>query len=81
MDIRLTRSLPLSERVRLEVVGEAFNLLNRTNFKAVNGQVGDLQLEEVPDRPTGRRGSVTDPLSFTSTFDPRQFQISLRLSF
>ncbi len=81
MDIRLTRSLPLSERVRLEVVGEAFNLLNRTNFKAVNGQVGDLQLEEVPDRPTGRRGSVTDPLSFTSAFDPRQFQLSLRVSF
>ena len=81
MDIRLTRSVPLSERVKLQVVGEAFNLLNRTNFKGVNGQVGDMQLEDVPDRPTGQRGSVTDPFSFTSAFDPRQFQISLRLSF
>ncbi len=81
MDIRLTRSFPLSERVKLQVVGEAFNLLNRTNFKGVNGQVGDMPIEEVPDRPTGQRGNVTDPFSFTSTFDPRQFQLSLRLSF
>ncbi len=81
MDIRLTRSFPLSERVKLQVVGEAFNLLNRTNFKGVNGQVGDMPIEEVPDRPTGQRGSVTAPFSFTSTFDPRQFQLSLRLSF
>ena len=81
MDIRLTRSFSLSERVKLQVVGEAFNLLNRTNFKSVNGQVGDMLLEDVPDRPTGRRGNVTDPFSFTSTFDPRQFQFSLRLAF
>ena len=81
MDIRLTRSFSLSERVNLQVVGEAFNLLNRTNFKSVNGQVGNMSLEEIPDRPTGRRGSVTEPFSFTSAFDPRQFQLSLRLSF
>ena len=81
MDIRLMRTFPLSEKVKLQVVGEAFNLLNRTNFKGVNGQVGDMPIEEVPDRPTGRRGNVTDPFAFTSTFDPRQFQLSLRLSF
>ena len=81
MDIRLTRSFALSERVNLQVVGEAFNLLNRTNFRGVNGQVGDMSLEEVPERPTGMRGNVTDPFSFTSSFDPRQFQFSLRLSF
>ena len=81
MDIRLTRSFSLSERIRLRIVGEVFNLLNKTNFKGVNGQVGNMSLEEVPDRPTGLRGNVTDPFSFTSAFDPRQFQISLRLSF
>ena len=81
MDIRLTRSFSVSERVSLRIVGEGFNLLNKTNFKGVNGQVGNMSLEEVPDRPTGQRGNVTDPFSFTSAFDPRQFQISLRLSF
>ena len=81
MDIRLTRSFSLSERVNLQVVGEAFNLLNRSNFRGVNGQVGNRSLEEIPDRPTGRRGNVTEPFSFTSAFDPRQFQFSLRLSF
>ena len=81
MDMRLTRSLPLAERVDLKIVAEVFNLLNRTNFRAVNGVVGDMALQDVPDRPTGRRGNVTDPFSFTSTFDPRQFQLSLRLAF
>ena len=81
MDIRLTRSFSLTERVDMRISGEAFNLLNRTNFRAVNGIVGNMTLEQVPDRPTGRRGNVTDPFSFTSAFDPRQFQLSLRLTF
>lgn len=81
MDIRLTRSFSLTERVAMRISGEAFNLLNRTNFRAVNGIVGNMTLEQVPDRPTGRRGNVTDPFSFTSAFDPRQFQLSLRLTF
>ena len=81
MDIRLTRSFPLSEKVDLKVVAEAFNVLNRTNFKGVNGIVGSLQAEDIPDRPTGRPGPVTEPFSFTSAFDPRQFQFSLRLAF
>ena len=41
VDMRLTRTIPLSETVNLQVIGEAFNLLNRTNFKTVNGVVGN----------------------------------------
>ncbi|MDE0103701.1 MAG: hypothetical protein OXN89_15105, partial [Bryobacterales bacterium] len=81
MDIRLTRDFALSEKVDLKVVAEAFNILNRTNFKGVNGVVGSMTLEEVPDRPTGRRGPITEPFSFTSAFDPRQFQFTVRISF
>ena len=81
MDIRLTRDFALSEKVDLRVVAEAFNVLNRTNFKGVNGVVGSMALEEVPDRPTGRRGPVTEPFSFSSAFDPRQFQFTVRISF
>ncbi len=81
MDIRLTRDFALTERVNLRVVAEGFNILNKTNFKGVNGIVGGMTLEQVPDRPTGRRGPVTEPFSFTSAFDPRQFQFSVRLSF
>ena len=81
VDLRLTRSFPLSERVSLSVVTEVFNVLNKTNFKQVNGVVGDVSIEDLPDRLVGHRGSVTEPLAFTSTFDPRQFQFSLRLAF
>ena len=81
LDIRLTRSFSLAESTSLQVIAEGFNLLNRTNFKSVNGNVGQMALEDVPAAPTGRRGPVTEPFSYTSTFDPRQFQFTLRLSF
>ena len=81
VDMRLTREFPLSEAVSLQVTGEAFNLLNRTNFKTVNGVVGDASLEDLPERLVGRRGPVTEPFSFASAFDPRQFQFGLRLTF
>ena len=81
IDLRLTRSIPLSERVSLKFVAEAFNVLNKTNFRNVNGVVGDVTIEDLPDRLVGHRGPVTEPLAFTSAFDPRQFQFSLRLEF
>ncbi len=81
MDVRLTRTFTLSETTKLQVIAEGFNILNRTNFKAVNGAVGGMTREQIPDKPTGRRGPVTEPFSFTSTFDPRQLQFTLRLSF
>ena len=81
VDMRLARTVPLSETVNLQVIGEAFNLLNRTNFKTVNGVVGNASIEDLPANLVGRRGPVTEPLSFASAFDPRQFQFTLRLTF
>ena len=81
IDMRLTRTIPLSETVNLQVIGEGFNLLNRTNFKTVNGVVGNASIEDLPAKLVGRRGPVTEPLSFASAFDPRQFQFTLRLTF
>ena len=69
--MRLTRAFPLSEAVSLQVIGEVFNLLNRTNFKTVNGVVGNASIENLPANLVGRRGPVTESLSFASAFDPR----------
>ena len=80
-DFRLSRSFPLRDGVSLQAVGEAFNVLNRTNFRGVNGVVGNISIEDLPDSLAGRRGPVTEPFSFASAFDPRQFQFSLRLTF
>jgi hypothetical protein len=69
---RLSRSFQLSERSKLEVLAEAFNLTNHVNGVSLNGSFG-----------TG-----TYPLSPSSTFrqvtavgDPRGFQFALRLAF
>ncbi len=81
VDLRLNRQFPFGEGRSLELIAEAFNLFNRTNFRTVNSTVGELTLEELPStRPHGRVGPVTEPFSFTSAFDPRQFQFSLRLN-
>ena len=81
VDMRLTRSFSLSETMNLQLGGEVFNLLNHTNFRTVNGVVGNISIEDLPTRLVGRRGPVTEPLSFASAFDPRQFQFTLRLTF
>ena len=81
LDFRLNRTIAVSDRLSLSVVAEAFNLLNKTNFKQVNGVVGSLSIEDLPSRLVGHRGPVTEPLAFTSAFDPRQFQFSLRFKF
>ncbi len=81
MDVRLSRTFRFSERVSLQFIGEMFNVLNKTNFKHVNGIVGDIEVGDLPDRLVGQRLSVTEPFAFTSAFDPRQFQLGLRLAF
>jgi len=83
LDLRLTRKFALngSERRNMEVIAEGFNLLNRTNFKSLNNMVGEVRLEDLPRPLVGRRGIPTQPLSFTSAFDPRQFQFGLKINF
>jgi hypothetical protein len=83
LDARLGRKFPLgrNERRNLEFLAEGFNLLNRTNFKSLNNTVGDITVEDLPRPLVGQRGIPTAPLSFTSAFDPRQFQFGLKVNF
>jgi hypothetical protein len=83
VDARLSRKFVFggNERRNLEFLVEGFNLLNRTNFKNVNNTVGNVRLEDLPNPIVGTRGIPTEPLSFTSAYDPRQFQFGLKLSF
>ncbi|HET9217806.1 MAG TPA: TonB-dependent receptor, partial [Terriglobia bacterium] len=79
VDLRVTRPVPLSESVRIELIAEGFNLFNRLNFRSVNNTVGLLS---APFDVSGRRDlSPSQPLAFTSAFDPRQIQLGARLSF
>ncbi|MGV3518410.1 carboxypeptidase regulatory-like domain-containing protein [Luteitalea sp.] len=56
--------LPVGPRTNIEVRGEAFNLLNRTNFGAPNGNLSSNAF-----------GTIT------GTFDARQVQLGLRVTF
>jgi hypothetical protein len=82
-DLRLARRFPfgLEGRRSVEFTAEMFNVLNHTNFKSVNNIVGDLTLQQLPNPITGFRGDPTDPLAFTSAYDPRQMQIGLKISY
>jgi len=69
LDLRLARRFHLTERVRLEVTAEGFNLFNRANLGIPNNTFGP---------------GATPFASFgqpTAAFDPRQVQFGLRLSF
>ncbi|HYR91524.1 MAG TPA: carboxypeptidase regulatory-like domain-containing protein [Terriglobia bacterium] len=69
LDVRLSRQLDVTERVKMEFIAESFNTLNRTNLQFPNNTFGT--------------GTVPLPAFGTATAasDPRQIQLGLRLSF
>lgn len=82
VDLRIAREFRFGgdSDYRLEGIFEAFNLFNRVNFSGVNNIVGTTPLPDY--RVSGRRDvGPTDPLGFTSAFDPRQIQLGLKFRF
>lgn len=89
-DMRLNKQFYISrdKGVRAEFIIEAINLLNHTNFEAVNNFVGlNPKYLIGPFAPgvfnvTGDRNAPsTAPLGFTSAFDPRRIQFGLKVAF
>lgn len=69
LDLRLSRSLRLTERLALEAIVESFNTLNRANFQLPNNTFGTAA---TPLASFGRPNAAADP---------RQIQFGLRISF
>lgn len=69
IDFRLTKILAVGGKRRVELVAEAFNLLNRINYDAVNTSYG-----------TGTAPVATFRAP-VSAYDPRQFQLGAKISF
>jgi hypothetical protein len=58
---------------------EVFNLFNKLNYSSVNNVVGNIS---GPFDLRGRHDRrPSQPLGFTSAFDPRRIQLGLRLTF
>jgi hypothetical protein len=75
LDMRVARTIPFGERLRLEVIAEGFNLFNRFNEAAASPRFEDVNA--VNERTSSGRFRGRS----TAAFDPRQFQFGLKLSF
>ena len=84
-DMRLSRTFRLREKANLQLLAEAFNITNRTNYASVNNVVGP-NFGALPGFTTFNVSgsaalSPTQPLGFTSVFPKRQIQLGFRLDF
>jgi hypothetical protein len=77
-DTRLSRTFKVREAVAVQVLAEAFNIFNRTNYASVNNVVGNIS---GPFHVHGSSLSPSIPLGFTSDFPKREIQLGVRLTF
>ena len=75
LDLRVSKLVPIGERMRLELIAEGFNLFNRFNEAAASPFVDDVRLF---NQRAGNGRYFSRP---TAAFDPRQFQFGLKLNF
>jgi hypothetical protein len=75
LDLRVARAVRLSERVRMDIIAEGFNLFNRFNEASAN-PFFDVVNTFNQRGPGGRYFSRP-----TSAYDPRQFQFGLKINF
>jgi hypothetical protein len=91
VDIRLERSFPIRETMKLDVLGEIFNLMNTVNIRYFNTTYGASDFCPADPAAPGCGGSThagslegsPNPLYGTpsSVNNPRQVQLALRLTF
>lgn len=75
VDLGITRAIRFNERVRLDLIAQGFNLLNRFNEGSASPLYSDVN-------SFGRRAGNGRYFSIpTSAYDPRQFQFGAKLSF
>jgi hypothetical protein len=82
LDARVTRSIALAGPKRLELIAEAFNLLNRTNFRTIAafGSLPSLNATQFVLR--NNRLEPRDDFGLPrETFDPRIVQLAARVIF
>jgi hypothetical protein len=68
MDLRVSRRFAMGERLKLDVIADAFNLTNRLNVAAVN---------QLCDPGSSSTCSAGQP---TAAYDARQFQFALKVN-
>lgn len=78
MDLRVSKDIRLyGEKVKLRLMGEAFNALNKANFSALQTTPYNFATVDGVRTFTPR----ADYLTRTGTFDPRILQLAARITF
>ncbi len=75
LDMRVTRAIRFGERVKLDLIAEGFNLFNRFNEGSASPFIDDVRAF---NQRAGNGRYYSRP---TASFDPRQFQFGVKLSF
>ena len=75
VDLRIARTIRFSERMRLELIAEGFNLFNRFNEASASPNYRDVN-SFGQRAENGRYYSIP-----TASYDPRQFQFGLKFYF
>ena len=74
VDGRYSRFIPIGSRVKAELFVEAKNLFNRENVRGVNSVVATDALGN-PNNP------IPSEFPVTATYEPRQFQLGVKVQF
>jgi outer membrane receptor protein involved in Fe transport len=84
-DLRLTRTIPIGEKVRVNLIAEGFNIFNIANLNGYSGTLNAYvrPTATAPGRnPTFTFGQPTGRVSpIFGTGGPRAFQLAARVSF
>jgi hypothetical protein len=78
VDLRLTKRFRIGRKGGLDLIAEAFNLLDRVNYSDVNNLFGTGAFPDQPQRDG--QGRVTYG-TFTAAQAPRQLQFAAKVSF
>ena len=96
LDLRISKRFTVYERVKLQLLGESFNILNHQNVTQVNTTGYIIGNSGSSSSPTGNTlsfntssanstlplfGSVTNTNSSGFSFSPRQLQLAIRAQF
>lgn len=84
VDLRIAKTLSLSERARVELIAEIFNLTNKENrfISESNQNMFAATYVQATDRYSFTKNPKAGLVnSFLSSSDPTQFQIAAKLSF
>ena len=79
VDFTMAKNLRFSERFRLQLRAEAFNVFNTTNFRGINTAVFNTTTAPSTVSPTGNNSSAFGQV--TTVRDPRVLQFGIKLNF